>query len=112
MLGSIPQAEFYAAPPTESELEYGQLAKKYDKLAKLSSYNVRIFDMSNTEHVSEYEKLMKELFEGIQTKRCVIWAKDRSLIDGTWKIYMEWSTYSMSSDKDKSENTEGTEDNE
>lgn len=93
----IPNNAFYA--PLEEDVKASALALEHlKKRAKLDSYNVRIFNMSLPADVDAYTKLMGELLDGIQAKTHFIWAKERTLIDGVWKIYLEWCVYKISSE--------------
>lgn len=92
---NIPQASFYT--PTEPEiLKSAEEALRIKKYAKLDSYNVRIFDMSKKEDIEAYTTVMKEILDGISCKTHFVWAKERTLVDGVWKIFLEWSVYILS----------------
>lgn len=89
-------SSLYSDPaPTEESIELERQRILHEKTAQLTSYHVKIFDMSKDDDRQEYEKLMPELFSRVSAKTCVVWAKDRQLINGTWKIYLEWSDYSI-----------------
>lgn len=99
----IPSNSFYE-PPLESDVTAAREALEHlRKRATLDSYSIRIFDTSKPEDVKEYTTIMKELLDGIPAKTHFIWARERTLVDGIWKIYLEWSVYKIS--KDVSETT-------
>ena len=81
--------------PLESEIERETTRLVHEKTASLDGYHVKIFDTAKQSDIEEYEKLMPKLFDGVQSRRCVIWARDRALVEGSWKIYLEWSEYSI-----------------
>ena len=81
--------------PTDQEIELSKQRALHAKSARLTDYHVRVFDMSLNEDVQEYEKLIPELFDKVYKKTCVVWAKERALVDGKWKIYLEWADYTV-----------------
>ena len=81
--------------PKEEDIELVKQKLLHSKTAKLTSYHVKVFDMSKEDDIKEYEKLMPTIFNDVCAKTCVIWSKDRQFVNGTWKIYMEWSNYSV-----------------
>ena len=88
----FPNSSFYT--PTESDLIKGaEEALRIKKYAQLKSYNVRVFDMSSKEDIDAYTTVMKEILEGVSSKTHFVWAKERTLVDGVWKIFLEWSVY-------------------
>lgn len=89
-------SNFYGNPtPKEEDINLSMQKLLRTKTAKLTSYNVKIFDTSKEEDRKEYEELMPKIIEGVYTKKVVIWAKEKALIDGVWKIYLEWSEYTV-----------------
>jgi len=95
---------FYA--PTEEDIAQGEktaaLLKRY---ATLKSYNVRVFDMSVPSDIEDYKKAMVEIMEGIPKKTHFVWNKEKTIVNGNWKIFLEWSVYTLTDpSKPKEEN--------
>ena len=105
----FPNSSLYT-PPLESDIEASQAALEHlRKRASLASYNVRVFDMSLRKDVDEYTSLMKEVLEGLQAKTHYVWAKERTLVDGVWKIYLEWSVYTINKEASETGKVESKE---
>ena len=103
-------SSFY--PPTSEDIDRGEeYSKLINRYASLKSYNVRVFDMSKQEDIAEYTEVMKEIMNGLPKKTHYVWTKDKTIVDGNWKIFMEWSVYTLS-DPSKPKETENESGNE
>lgn len=88
--------------PSEFDKLYSKLTnpnmENVASLFDITSYNVKIFDLSNKDDVPEYESLMLRLIDDVKNGKCIIWSNDRSVLskkDGTqtWFAHIEWSEY-------------------
>ena len=86
--------------PTAEEIEAGLERVKFEKHVELKNHRVMIFDMHKPAELKEYEKIMKKLAVGVQTRTHHLWASQRALVpqhDGSqhWMYFMEWSEFEL-----------------
>lgn len=90
--------------PSIDTAVHGLEQAKYGKEPfKVTSYNVKVFDMSNDDDRTEYCKLMERLMPLCQNAQCMVSKNELQVLNGTgWWRYVEWFEYKLN---DKSTTT-------
>jgi len=82
-------------PPIE-EAKRGMEQAKYGKEPfKVTSYNVKVFDMSKGEDREEYCHLMERLMPLCQDAKCVVNKNELQVLNNSWHRYVEWFEYEL-----------------
>ena len=105
MPGFMPELNFEnfvpGVAPSYDDILNGRDLVKYDKIpVRVKEYHTEVFDMMSEDDRNRYSSRMKELMEGVQTSKVVIWKNELSVIgEGNgktgWKRYLEWSEYEL-----------------
>lgn len=86
--------------PTAEELrtqaEEMQRADKVD----LTGYNVRLYNLADTEQRQSYETIMKEIIEGVGRRTHVLFNHNREFVPAqtTWLVNLEWGEFELKSE--------------
>lgn len=83
--------------PSIDTAVHGLEQAKYGKEPfKLTSYQVKVFDMSKEADRDEYCKLMERLMPLCQNAQCVVTKNELQVLSGSgWWRYVEWFEYKL-----------------
>lgn len=82
--------------PSIEEAKRGLEQAKYGKEPfKVTSYNVKVFDMSKEEDRTEYCRLMERLMPLCQDAKCVVNKNELQVLNNSWHRYVEWFEYEL-----------------
>ena len=82
--------------PSIEEAKRGFERAKYGKEPfKVTSYNVKVFDMSKEEDRTEYCHLMERLMPLCQDAKCVVNKNELQVLNSSWHRYVEWFEYKL-----------------
>lgn len=82
--------------PSIEEAKRGLEQARYGKEPfKVTSYNVKVFDMSKEEDREVYCKLMEYLMPLCQDAKCVVNKNELQVLNGSWHRYVEWFEYKL-----------------
>ena len=82
--------------PSIEEARRGLEQARYGKEPfKVTSYNVKVFDMSKEEDRTEYCHLMDRLMPLCQDAKCVVNKNELQVLNNSWHRYVEWFEYKL-----------------
>jgi len=82
-------------PSIDTAVHGIQQAKYGKEPFKVTSYQVKVFDMCSCVDQSEYCKLMEHLMPLCQNAQCVVVKNELQVMGDTWKRYVEWFEYRL-----------------
>ena len=82
--------------PTPEAARLGAERAKYGKEPfTITSYNVKVFDMSKEEDRTGYCQLMEKLMPLCQDAKCVVNKNELQVLNNSWHRYVEWFEYKL-----------------
>lgn len=98
IFGADPFSNRVQFKPNVEDMEEAYKKATFESKVKLVGYFTKTFNLSNPAEAKDYQKLMKELMDGIAKKTHALLHREKQFVSGDdarWLVNLEWCEFKL-----------------